>query len=177
MWLSNRAGVLKVETPQGTGIIHIKDGMITHATAKAKSGLEAVDHILRWGGGKFQLDSTDAVTETVRLPLQGVILEATRQIDEWQEISKVIPSLDCILKISEPLPPELDVINLKDEAWKLLSQIDGKRSIHDIASRLGYSEFETARVAFGLARAKLIMVWSKILSTKSGGIFKRFRSR
>lgn len=172
MWLSNRAGVLKVEGPQGTGVIHIKDGAITHAVAGERSGLEAVDEILRWGRGRFRFDTAGSIQKTHNFPLQGVILEATRQIDEWQEIRKVIPSLDCIPKIMEPLPPELDEIRIEPEEWRVLSQVDGERSLRSIVKRLGYSEFDGARILFRLARARLVQI---IPPPKPGGPFKRFR--
>lgn len=172
MWLTNRAGVLKVEGPKGTGVIHIKNGAITHAVAGERLGLDAVDEILGWTRGRFRLDTTGSIEDTHNLPLQGVILEASRRIDEWQELRKVIPSIDCIPRIMEPLPPELEEIRISPEEWKVLSQVDGERPLRAIIKRLGYSEFDGTRILFRLARAGLVQI---LPPPKSGGPFRRFR--
>jgi hypothetical protein len=77
------------------------------------------------------------------------------------KIQKVIPSFDAVVKIVEVPDAGVEKIHLKPEEWKVLSFVDGTRAIKQIASKANISEFETARILYGLVSSGLVKIKQK----------------
>ncbi|HAV91919.1 TPA: hypothetical protein DCW38_01905 [candidate division WOR-3 bacterium] len=89
------------------------------------------------------------------------MLEAARSIDEWKQIEKLIPSLDLLVKIVENPETDTENIKLSSEEWKILTFVDNQSTIKDIAKRVNQSEFQTAKVFYGLISSGLVTVEEK----------------
>ncbi|MEO0226261.1 MAG: DUF4388 domain-containing protein, partial [candidate division WOR-3 bacterium] len=140
-------------------VIYFKAGMVTHARAGHLVGEMAIQEILRWSKGKFVFVPNEETTEnTVGKPIQFIILEAARRIDEWQRIEKVIPSLDLKVKIVEVPDASIENINLRPEEWKILSFVDSQTTIKGIAQKANLSDFDTAKILFGLVSSGLVRI-------------------
>jgi DNA-binding MarR family transcriptional regulator len=75
-------------------------------------------------------------------------------MDEWNLISSKIPSLDVVPHrapsgASEP-------IRLTTADWKVLSRIDGAKSLRQLSEELGTDPYETGRTVFGLLSAGVV---------------------
>ncbi len=90
--------------------------------------------------------------------IPALIMEAARKIDEWNRIKKVIPSLDIVLEIEPNPDTDVEEINLTANEWRVLSQVDGEKSIKQIARALKIGEIETAKIVFGLLGSGLIRI-------------------
>ena len=113
-----------------------------------------VFELLSWDEGYFRFEEealgTIAAEATVRIPTESVLMEAARQIDEWSRIRERVPSLDvipCLAGREDGAMPRLDLL---PGEWLFLTMIDGLRSLREIAGLLGESDFNVARIAFGL---------------------------
>jgi hypothetical protein len=154
--LGQKDGGLRIMTENDTGIVYFQDGMVIHAKTRHYQGEPAIDSILSWEKGEFIFDTNDETREhTVDMPIQQVMLEAARRIDELNKIQKLIPSFDAIVKIVEVPKPGVEKINLRPEEWKVLSYVDGSRTIRQIAGRTHLSEFDTSRILYGLITSGL----------------------
>jgi tetratricopeptide (TPR) repeat protein len=95
---------------------------------------------------------------TVRIPVEALLMEGARRIDEWSRIEKRIPHLGVVPALA-PAPaagqPDLDLL---PPEWEVLALVDGSRDIHGIAEALGRSDFEAAKTLFGLESAGLIVL-------------------
>lgn len=179
--LGQKDGSLKIHSDDDVGIVYFQSGNVIYAKTNSIKGEEAIDSILRWERGKFIFNPGEvSITPNVNLPIQQVILEAARRIDELNRIQKVISSTDAIVKIVEVPEAGVERINLKPEEWKALAFVDGTLSIKNIAQRLNISEFDTSRILYGLISSGLVKIISqepekekeeKKEAKKEGGLF------
>jgi Domain of unknown function (DUF4388) len=156
---ARKTGVLRLmEGNKRTGEIFLDKGRIMHAVLGETSGEEAVYELFLWNEGEFLFEPGVTTDESsVSKGNTNLLMEAARRRDEWQVISKQIPSIDWIPEFVIPDENETGgQINLNTSEWILLSKIDGKRSLKAIAEAADLSVFHTGRLLYGLASTKLI---------------------
>lgn len=190
--LGQKDGGLRIQCEDDVGIVYFKEGIVIHAKTNSIQGEAAIDTILSWKKGRFVFNpNEETLKRTVNLPIQQVILEAARRIDEMTKIQKLIPSFDVVVNIIEVPEAGVEKIHLKPEEWKILSFVDGSRVIKDIASKASVSEFETARILYGLISSGLVKIVQKTETFKpvekteekkkdekeSSGFFRLFKKK
>lgn len=123
---------------------------------------EVVFEVVSWREGYFSFAEgplSDLRTEAeIRIPTEAVLMEGARRIDEWSRIERHIPHLGVVpglAPVDEGVPGALDLL---PSEWELLALIDGERDLRAIAAALGRSEFEVAKIVFGLATSGVIML-------------------
>ncbi len=157
--LGQKDGGLRIQSPDDVGVVYFKGGMVIHARTSKLQGEPAIDKILSWRRGRFVFNPGEETAEnTVNLPIQQVILEAARRIDELQKIQKVIPSFDLVVKIVEVPKVGVEKIQLKPEEWKVLSFVDGNLTIKQIAGWANLSEFEVGKILYGMISSGLVEI-------------------
>jgi hypothetical protein len=121
-----------------------------------------VFELMSWQEGFFSFvegAASDAAMEAVaRISTESLLMEAARRIDEWARISHKIPHLAVVpvlAPIDEDHPSLLDLL---PNEWEMLAMIDGQTDLRGIASRLGRSEFDVAKIAYGLLSTGVIQV-------------------
>lgn len=156
---SQKDGCLTIKGKDSEGKIYFAGGLVTHAVSENASGERAIEQILRLNSGefRFELDITSR-EHSIDLPIQHIILESARKIDEWQKISRLIPSVDVIVKIVEVPDSTVENIRLTPNEWRVLSFVDGRSTIKQIAAKANLEDFETAKIFFGLASSGLVMI-------------------
>ncbi len=149
--------IVRNEEKREKGEMFFKEGLLLHAEAGNLKGIEAVKEIMQWNKGKFVYDSEKKTSKaTIGLPLQQVLLDVAREIDEWSQIKKIIPDTTYIPVIVENPNIEQDTITLQSGDWKVLTLIDGKKNIDKIAEELKTDKLEIAKIVFRLMSAGLI---------------------
>uniref|UniRef100_A0A7C4XA07 DUF4388 domain-containing protein n=1 Tax=candidate division WOR-3 bacterium TaxID=2052148 RepID=A0A7C4XA07_UNCW3 len=160
--LGAKDGSLRIQTPDDVGVVYFKQGMVVHAKTNSLVGEQAIDSILRWRSGRFVFrPNEETIERTVELPIQQVILDAARRIDELNKIQKLIPSFDLVVKIVEVPEIGVEKINLRPEEWKVLAFVDGSLTVKEIAQRVNLSEFEVGRILYGLISSGLVKIVQK----------------
>ncbi|RKZ21395.1 hypothetical protein DRQ16_03670 [bacterium] len=155
--MGQKDGVLKIKTEDDEGAVYFEGGLVTHAETRETEGEKAIQVILTWTEGEFIFETNvKSEKRTIELPIQNVILEAARQIDEWKRMEKVIPSVDVVVDFVED--PDVGNIELLPEEWRVLTSVDGNKSISEIADSLKMKEFDVARILYGLVSSGLIKV-------------------
>ncbi len=130
---SRKSGVLRV-TGDVTGDIYFSDGEIINAKVNGVSGEEAFYEIFILVKGKFSfVEKEPDVERKILKTLTDLLLEASAKLQEWEKVKHYIPYDDASLALVPMAPEEEETLNLSAEEWKVLSQIDGRRSIKDIA--------------------------------------------
>ncbi len=158
--MGNKDGTLIIEHPSGEkAYIFVEKSIVVHAECGGETGDLAIAKIFGWNKGKFRFEvGQKTEKKTINMPIPTLIMEVARKIDEWNRIKKVIPSLDTVFEL-EPNPnTDIEVINLNADEWRVLSQIDGKKNIRDIANMLKIGEIETAKILFGLIGSGLVRI-------------------
>ncbi|MDO9026791.1 MAG: DUF4388 domain-containing protein [bacterium] len=157
--LGKKTGVLNVSTESDQGAIFFEEGTGVFASAGDILGDGAITRILRWRKGSFIFKPDETVGQhNVQAPIMHLVLEAARQIDEWDDIQKLIPSLDLVLTIEEKPPAGTEDIQLQPLEWKVLATVDGSRPITQIIKDSHLGDFETCKVLYGLLSSGLIKV-------------------
>ncbi|MFN2572630.1 MAG: DUF4388 domain-containing protein [Gemmatimonadales bacterium] len=134
---------------------------------------EVVFEVMSWNEGYFSFaeDSEAKVpTEvTVRIPVEALLMEGARRIDEWSRIENRIPHVGVVPSLAPPPPEgvggELDLL---PPEWEVLALIDGQRSVRGLATELGRSDFEVAKTLFGLESAAVIVLVDPGTSKRGG---------
>ena len=101
---------------------------------------------------EFNLDQ-EFVTE---LNHMEVILEGTRRVDEWGILKKNIPDQQMVFKINRSVEEQRDSVNLTANEWRIISLIDGKRTVEQVIEDSGNDEFSVYRVINSLISSGLI---------------------
>ncbi len=155
--LGKKNGSLEIETKDNKGEIYFESGKVVFAKTRKNSGEDAIHYILRWSEGKFLFSPEKRAPEKMMdIPIQNLILDAAKQIDEWKRLEKIIPSVEVLVDFVEDPEVSSDEINLSPDEWKILSLITGDRSIRQIAQLAKATEFNTARVFYGLVSSGLV---------------------
>lgn len=121
---------------------------------------EAVYDLMAWHEGYFEFDESDDVPAArVRVPVETLLLEGARRLDEWTRLESKVPSPDSVPALVASGNQE--TIELRPEEWEVLAEVDGEQDVRHIASTLGRSAFEVAKIAYGLASMNVIQVQPK----------------
>lgn len=134
---------------------------------------EAIFDLLGWSEGYFRFEDgapSDAIVETpVRIPTEGLLMEAARQMDEWSRIEDKVPHLRVIPRLPATEGAANGRLELAPMEWEVLAAVDGQRDLHGLAAALGRSEFDIARTAYALASAGVIVLDSAASAAQNGG--------
>jgi tetratricopeptide (TPR) repeat protein len=121
-----------------------------------------VFELMSWQEGFFSFvegEASDASTEaTARISTESLLMEGARRIDEWARIAHKIPHL-AVVPILAPIDEDHpSLLDLLPNEWEMLAMIDGQSDLRGIANRLGRSEFDVAKIAYGLLSTGVIEV-------------------
>jgi CheY-like chemotaxis protein len=144
-----KSGSLVLKNGDREGRVYLNEGNVVHATYGELQGEEAFFELSVWNEGQFSYVVSDALPETtIQTSGTSLLMEATRRMDEWNLISSKIPNFDVVPhRVSKAAS---ESIRLTKADWKVLSQVDGSRSIREIAETIGVDQFDCGRTVFGL---------------------------
>ena len=122
---------------------------------------DIVQRLFTWVEGFFHFENdllppNDRIS--VRLDLENLIIEGSRQMREWEQLQDEIPSLDMALKFTDRPGTNMRNVNLSVEEWRVVSYINPRNSMRQIAVATKMNELETRRIVYGLLQAGLVEV-------------------
>lgn len=123
--------------------------------------LDVVYNLLSWSEGPFRfednvLPSSDRIL--VPIDLENVIIEGARRIKEIEQLNQHLPNLDMALRFPENPREKFKGIHLSVEEWRVVSFVNPKNTIRQIAKANNMSEVEIRRIVFGLEQAGLVEI-------------------
>lgn len=121
--------------------------------------LGIVYDIMTWNKEPFTFDEGELPTNdriTVPTDLENVIIEGTRRTRELDQLAQELPNLDFALKFPEAPGEKFKNIQLTTEEWRVVSFINPKNSIRQIAKACNMSDTEIRRIVYGLRSAGLV---------------------
>lgn len=152
-----KTGMLSLQKGIERGEIYIEKGAIVHAICKNGVGEEAVFTLLTWMDGDFNF-TPDVMSKerSINKSTPSLLEEEIKRLMEWERVKEIIPSQNMVFKLSSQRAP--DEVTLKHDEWSVLSQIDGNKTVGDIADMLKMGEYDTAMILYKLFTAGLIEV-------------------
>jgi CheY-like chemotaxis protein len=139
-------------------------GLITEAglrRAMAQQTTALVFEGLRWGQGSFSFypgtePSPAALEATLGLPIDGLIMQGLRRVDEWRVISQEIDNFDLVFVRNEDKIASFDEHGFLREEAALLEIVNGKNTVRDIIRLSKMGSYDVTQVLFRLLRGKFI---------------------
>lgn len=155
---ASKTGMLRLSVGEQEGSMFLDGGRIVHAVFSGVEGEEAVYLLAIQSSGEFHFEpGVSTRASTVHRSNTSLLMEAARRKDEWELLRQKIPSVDGIPEFVIPEGEDAGKqITLNTSEWIVLSKIDGRRSIREIAQSANLSLFHTCRLLYSLISTRLI---------------------
>jgi tetratricopeptide (TPR) repeat protein len=147
----------------GLGDRLVKAGAITQRVMEQqlRQAIESVVfELMSWREGFFSFEERAVgdvpLDARIRISTESLLMEGARRIDEWSRIADKVPSLSVIPTLAPVEDDRAAVLDLLPHEWEVLMMIDGDRDLRGIAGALGRSEFEIAKIAYGLVSTSVV---------------------
>jgi hypothetical protein len=118
-----------------------------------------VQRLFTWAEGFFRFENNLLPPDgkiMVKINLENIILEGTRKMREHEHLQDEIPSLDMALKFVERPRTNIRSLNLSVDEWRVVSFINPKNSIRQIARATKKTDLEIRRIVYALLQAGLV---------------------
>lgn len=157
--LKERAGHM---SDKELGLLLINAGYLSQddiLTSLQSYFTDVVRRLFTWAEGFFRFDADVLPPDgkiTVRVDLENLIIEGTRQLKEWETLQEEIPSLEMALKFTDRPGANLRSINLSVEEWRVVSYVNPKNTLRQIAQAVKMNDLEIRRIIYSLVQAGLV---------------------
>ncbi|MBK8023378.1 MAG: DUF4388 domain-containing protein [Chloroflexi bacterium] len=123
--------------------------------------LDVIYNLLTWSEGPFRfednlLPGNDRIL--VPIDLENVIIEGARQIKELEQLTSHIPNLDMALRFPDNPREKFKGVHLSVEEWRVVSFVNPKNTMRQIAKANNMTENEIRRIVYGLEQAGLVEI-------------------
>ncbi len=121
--------------------------------------LNTINRLFTWVEGLFHFENNVLPPDdkiTLRINLENIIIEGARRLRELEQLQDEIPSLDIALKFNDRPGANLKHVNLSVEEWRVVSYINPKNTLRQIALATKINDLEIRRIAYALMQAGLV---------------------
>jgi hypothetical protein len=94
----------------------------------------------------------------MQIDLENIIIEGSRQMREWEQLSEEIPSLEMAVKFTDRPGTNIRSLNLSVAEWQVVKFVNPKNTISMIAQATKMNELEIRRVIYALLQAGVIEI-------------------
>ncbi len=144
------------------GLLLINANYLTQEDILASLRTEFVGvlhRIFTWVEGLFRFEDGLMPPEgkiTLQIGLENIIIEGSRRLREWEQLQDELPSLDIALRFTDRPGADIRKVNLSVEEWRVVSYIDPKNTIKQVAATTKMNDLEIRRIVYGLLQAGLV---------------------
>lgn len=126
-----------------------------------KSFVSTTNEIFTWPEGLFQFENNklppgDKIS--LKISLENIIIEGSRRLQELERLKDEIPSLDMALKFTDNPGTNIQNVNLSAKEWRVVSYINPKNSMRQIAKTTKLEDIEFRRIVYSLLQAGLVEI-------------------
>jgi hypothetical protein len=150
------------QTDQALGQMLINAGHVTQSDVLQAVRVHMLDIVYRmfgWAEGDFRFEPTLTLAQdriTVPVDLENVIMEGSRRLKEFERLQDELPNLDMALRFTDRPDTRLRNISLSVEEWRVVSFINPRNSIRQIAQFNNMSDFQIRKIVYGMLQAGLV---------------------
>ena len=146
------------------GHLLIRAGYVTQSDiiqSVRQNILDIVYKLFTWADGLFRFEANrlppgDQIT--IPIDLESVIMEGSRRLKEWERLQEELPDLDICLTFTDRPDARMRNINLTVEEWRVVSFINPRNSVRQIAQANNLNEFQIRRIVYGMLQAGLVQI-------------------
>jgi Domain of unknown function (DUF4388) len=146
------------------GLLLINAGYVTQAEILQGIRQNITDVAFRlftWVEGIFNFEAGITPPNeriTVPVDLENVIIEGSRRMREWESLQDELPNLDMALRFTDKPDAKLRNVNLSVEEWRVVSYINPKNTMRQIAKANNMTDLDIRRIVYALLQAGLLEV-------------------
>ncbi len=152
----------EVDSDKELGLLLINAGYVTQndivQSVKAYI-LDVVYTLFTWVEGLFYFEPNLLPSEdkiTVPINLENIIMEGSRRLKEWERLQDELPDLNRALRFTDRPDTKLRDINLSVEEWRVISFINPRNTIKQIAQSNNMDDFQIRKIVYGMLQAGLV---------------------
>jgi len=145
------------------GEILVMLGLVTRKEIERQVRLQieaVVFELMSWREGHFRFEEGHHESlprdATVAFPTESLLMEGARRIDEWSRIADRVPNLSMVPYVTPPDEEHPPLLDLLPTEWQVLALIDGATDLREIAATAAMSEFDVARITYGMVSTGVI---------------------
>ena len=154
-----------IQSDKQLGRLLIKKGRVSQELmlqALHKNMMDVVYSVLNWKDGSFVFDEQRKPPVnriTVSLGLEKIVLKENRNIQKTGTVQNDdLPSLNVVLKFTEGRGRNLRSINLSIDEWRVISFINPRNTVADIARHNQMSHDEVRRIVTKLIKDEVVEI-------------------
>jgi hypothetical protein len=122
--------------------------------------LDIVYTLFSWNEGQFEFDQNILPSDdriAVPISLENVIMEGSRRVQESERLQDELPDLTSIaLRFTDNPDARLRNVNLSVEEWRVISFINPRNTIKQIAQSNNMDDFQIRKIVYGMLQAGLV---------------------
>jgi len=159
--LSKKSGAVFItgqrSQQQLEGWLYFRDGKIIGARLGNLPPLEAAYTFFTFNSGPFRFhDDVQLDVPTITQSNEMIIMEGIMRQDAWAKIQDHVPSLSMVPRLVPNPAATGTEINLEADEWRVLTMVNGKNTVAQIAQRSGLGEIRTCEIIAQLLSSGLI---------------------
>ena len=159
--LSKKSGAVFLQGRRGQqqfdGWLYFRDGKIIGARLNNLPPLEAAYTFFTFTSGPFRFhDDVQLDVPTITQSNEMIIMEGIMRQDAWAKLQQHVPSLSMIPRLVPNPAATGSEINLEADEWRVLTMVNGKNTVAQIAQRSGLGEMRTCEIIAQLLASGLI---------------------
>jgi hypothetical protein len=186
---SRKTGVLHLHAPLYARAAEIRflSGVIVNAsqwpigTDGARIGTEPAEvpdarrveaevlDLLTWQEGAFHFVADSgggAPSGVVRLGVDSLLVEAAHRASVWDSVRARVPDARVIPSFVDIEPQQLPLLRLVPQEWEVLTRVDGRRNLSELATVLDRTILDVAQIVYALIGAGLLTVSERNLAPR-----------
>lgn len=154
--MSRKSGRLEIKG-NAEGILFFSDGELLDCTMNSLAGDEAFIELFILVAGNFNFHEEKlSKPKVITKSLTDLLMEASKQATEWDSASLDLPFEDAVLYFAETDPNKDITYTFSALEWAIVSKINGRRSLVEIARILKQPKTKTAIILAKFKKAALI---------------------
>jgi len=152
----------RANTEKELGLLLMDAGYVTQkdiVQGIKSHALEIAYLLFTWTDGAFRFDPNVLPPDdriTVTIDLENIIMEGSRRLKEWERLQEELPDLDMALRFTERPNARLRNIQLTVDEWRVISYINPRNTIRQIARLNSMDDFQIRKIVYGLLSAGLV---------------------
>lgn len=159
--LSKKTGAVSMRGQRGQeqfdGWLYFRDGRIIGAKLDKLPPLEAAYTFFTFNSGPFQFhDDVILDAPTITQSNEMLIMEGVMHQEAWAKIQTYVPSLNMVPQLVTNPSSTGSEINLEADEWRILTMVNAKNTVGQIAQRSGLGEMRTCEIIAQLLASGLV---------------------
>lgn len=159
--LSNKTGAVYIQGQRGKqqleGWLYFRDGRISGAKLGSLPPLEAAYTFFTFTSGPFRFhDDIQPDAPTITQSNEMLIMEGLMHQEAWAKIQDYAPSLSMVPQLVTNPTSTGSEINLEADEWRVLTMVNARNTVAQIAQRSGLGEMRTCEIIAQLLASGLV---------------------